>query len=341
MRMLSLVALLGLSAVEAPIITPGPSFIGSDGELTYLVSPVHLFVSADHGRTLRTSVLPAGVADGFTLQRIIRAGTGLYAFGRDAAGRTNIYRAAATPDGLQLTWKSELVLAQGAQGFPTNLAADSQYVYAAEYGLPEVPGGPSVYRRPINATGKWTRMKGPDPSVRHIHAIAPDPYRPGEVWLTQGDGIPKSVLRSTNSGRTWTVAAASPQWQSVQISFTPDAIWFAPDVVQRVSAIAMRRADLMPVVASATLHRDLPVPGQPDAVWHGNAFWGAADPASGAYYFVSNDNSTWPAGKLKYGLFKVPRIGAPVEYVDTLPGNGYGLIIQSGRLYFGQYSRKL
>jgi hypothetical protein len=94
-----------------------------------------------------------------------------------------------------------------------------------------------LWRTTIVPTGTpdWT-VPSPFPLVpatmRHIHSVAADTWSgapAGQVWLTAGDGVVNTILRSTDSGATFTVDQASSNWQAVQIDFTPSYVWFFSD----------------------------------------------------------------------------------------------------------------
>src|SRR4029453_15757731 len=118
---------------------------------------------------------------------------------------------------------------------------------------------------------------GPDPSARHVHAVAPDPYVPGQVWATLGDGTAESVIRSNDFGAsgTWQVVVQSSYWQAVQISFSPQWVFFAGDA-GKGTVYVLARVLLQPAWAASNYHADIPVPGgSPTNSFYKNAFFGA------------------------------------------------------------------
>ena len=154
--------------------------------------------------------------------KVVRFKGNLYVVSKDAStGLFGVYRTPPAAGNTLYGWSSALVtLPPGASSLNTTMNADGSYLYLGEYGDPQ--GGPRILR---SADGvNWEVVFGPDSSLRHIHAVAPDPYTPGVVWATTGDGGVKAVLRSTSFGApgSWQVVVSSSSWQAVQISFSPE-----------------------------------------------------------------------------------------------------------------------
>jgi len=82
-------------------------------------------------------------------------------------------------------------------------------------------------------------------TMRHIHSVECDNWigaPAGQVWLTAGDGVVNTVLRSVDSGATFTVDQADSNYQAVEISFTAAGMWLAGDS-GRNPVIHRRRVD--------------------------------------------------------------------------------------------------
>lgn len=84
----------------------------------------------------------------------------------------------------------------------------------------------------------WTQVwEDSDSQIRHVHAVAADPYRDGEWIATLGDDGTKKALKSTDDGQTWTrkeygLFVNGPKGHSSQpvgVDFTPRYYLFADD----------------------------------------------------------------------------------------------------------------
>lgn len=272
---------------------------------------------------------PTGV-QASSIARVLRFGEYLY-----AAAASNIYRTPPKPGNDPFEW-SESLHTLKASPFPTGFDADNKYIYVAEYGDPE--GGPSVYRSADGET--WELIYGPDDDLRHIHAIAPDPYNPGHVWMTTGDGTTKSIMLSTDYGENWEVVVASSAFQGVQISFDPNWVYIAGDN-QRGTLIVLDRETHTPRWGTPNWHANIAVPGgAAEDSFYRNAYWGAVDPDTGIYYCVANDTSV-PGNR--NGLFYTPRVGEPLQLLDPLPSPvsaGHTVYIAGKYVFFGQYRKE-
>lgn len=220
--------------------------------------------SDDYGVVFSPSprTLPTNVTNS-TATRFVRFGAYLYLYAKDTTDNVmKVYRAtpvARTADWAD--WSTALMsTTAGTAGFAGSMekstwATGTNYLFVAEYGDPT--GGPALWRSPDGTT--WTKVYSNDATMRHIHHVMADPYNPGHVWMTCGDGISKTVQRSTDSGSTWTTVIASSNWQAVQISFTPEWVWFAGDSHQG-TAFVVDRATGTPYFASSNHHHHIPAP---------------------------------------------------------------------------------
>jgi len=172
-----------------------------------------------------------------------------------------IAKAARSDGDTAFVWTTVLTMTTGSQvgGGAAVLSQDGSYIYTAEYRDPV--GGPSAYRSADGTT--WEKVFGPSATNRHIHAIAADPYNPGQVWMTMGDGGDHYILRSTDHGATWTELAPAgdkPNWQALQISFTATHVWFASDNRFSTCFIYERSTGTFKD-ATPNSHRNIAVPG--------------------------------------------------------------------------------
>jgi hypothetical protein len=196
----------------------------------------------------------------------------------DASGLPAIYQATPTSGNTALTWTKVLTGTAGS-GSQTprssNMTTDATYIYFADYGDPT--GGPQVYR---SSDGSSWPSVFTFTGVRHVHAIAADPYNLGTVWVAMGDGVTGPSRYSTDSGATWTAIAtqngSAPQ--ETDISFTSTDVWFADDSTF-LTAVVVDKATKTWKVAAGGFHGNIAVPGKTASVT-----W---DPAS-----IANNAST-------------------------------------------------
>jgi hypothetical protein len=230
-------------------------------------SNTRVIQSDNYGTTWSAArTLPADVTWN-NVTRIVRFGAYVYMLAKTTADNLiKVFRATPVAQGANWAdWSTPLLtLAAGTTAFSFAMEASkwgtgTEYLFVAEYGDPV--GGPSIHRTADGIT--WSRVHGPDATMRHIHHVMPDPFNPGHVWATCGDGVSKTIMRSTNSGSTWTTAIASAAWQAVQISFTEDYVWMAADSRQG-TAFVIDRATNTPYHASPNYHHHtVPPSGTP------------------------------------------------------------------------------
>ena len=259
--------------------------------------------------------LPIGVTFR-NVSKIVRFGNYLYLLATSSAGFARVWRAPPAASNTHFAWSPPLLtLTRGSTVIMTDLEGSSwganDYLFCGEYGDPM--GGPSIWRISLadaNGAGTHcTRSWGPAPHDRHIHAVAPDPYRPGTVWAAIGDGGPQTIIRSTNYGASWSVVIADYVWQGVQISFSPAFVYIASDQ-PRFAYYVISRATLRPRVASPTRLAALRIPEMPGAHYYAIAYFGSVDPATGIYYCVANDTSS--SGNWM-GMFFALKVGSPLR----------------------------
>jgi hypothetical protein len=243
--------------------------------------------SADWAATWSAPKLlpPACMADGAT--RVVTFGGDLYCAVHDLDSLSLRVYASPPADGdTPFDWNDSGLVTQVATSAKsgTQLTHDGTYLYVGEYGDP--PNGPNIYRSADGAT--WETVFSASDQLaligrtcRHVHAIAPDPFAPGHVYVTTGDfGIATgaALWRSTSYGDpgTWEVVLPTGTWQSSQISFDADLIWLAADNHVQ-TALVLQRDSSDVSAASPTHHYDIPVPGgapgmptfrsRPTAMW--------------------------------------------------------------------------
>jgi hypothetical protein len=261
-----------------------------------------------------------GFPPGLTgMSKIVRFHDRIYGVGRSATtGLIGIYAAVPTDGDEPLTWTGpSLTIRPPAAVLQTDLSADARYLYVGEYGDPAP--GPRALRSSDGV--HWRTVFGPDRRIRHIHAITPDPFRAGHVWMAVGDGVDQSIWFSPRHGArgTWRVVAGSAIWQSVQISFDPERIYFAADASGRRTFYVLERATGRIHAGTPERYQAIHPPGGPPAARYlANAYFGSVDSTTGAYYFVANDESGFvaPDGGTWQGFFAVRRVGGRVRVLD-------------------------
>jgi hypothetical protein len=223
----------------------------------------------------------------------------------------------------------------GATSMYFSMSADANYIYVAEYGDPT--GGPTLYRSGDGTT--WTSIYtevGQSPAQRHIHAVAADPFNTGHVWMTLGDAnAQREILRSVDNGNTWTVVTGASAWQGVQISFAERWVYIAGDS-SRGHLIVVDRETNTPYFASCGLVSNISVPA-PSALgdsFYVQAWIGAVDPLTGAYYFSANDPS---GGGNTPGVFMVPSVGKQPVLIGKVSSAMSPVEIYGGYLWVGKY----
>ena len=303
-------------------------------------TPNRLRESNDWGATFSGDKgLPPGVKSAV---KVLTFKSRIYLVGRNhRSGRIGVYSATPTPGSEPLQWSGPtLTLRRSVAMLGTGFNSDSRYLYLGEYGDPKP--GPRIYRSVDGV--HWEAVFGPARGIRHVHGIAADPYRPGHVWMTAGDGG-KAVFRSRRHGArgSWHVAIRSSAWQSVQISFDRRRVYLAADTHAKTFFV-VDRDTLRPRLGTPQYFGRRRPPGSPPRTRYlFNAFFGAVDPATGVYYSVANDDSegqTATAGSWQ-GFFAVRHVGAPVTIVDpggpAISMNGE-VFVGGGRIWSGQWS---
>lgn len=222
-----------------------------DGTVFYISPGLH--TSTDHGVTMSADHgLPAGVTVA-GVRKVIRAGGYIWLGAIDTSdGRTRIWRAPVVSG--TYVWSAALHTMTYLGGLLScGMDADANYVYVGDYADPS--GGAHVWR--IGVASGTVQDVTPAGITRHVHAITPDPYNAGHVWMSTGDSGAR-LYRSTDYGATWTLIDS--QWQCVQLSFTPTHVWLALDAADATVAV-LDRDTLAIRSACPTFHYNIPVPG--------------------------------------------------------------------------------
>lgn len=274
------------------------------------------------------------------VKRIVRFKGYLYLLAMATTGSiTGIWRALPTTGNTALEWSALPMhsFASLATGLFTCLEADAEYLYAAEY-TAQATFTPKAYRSADGVTWETIIDESVIDVVRHFHAIAPDPYNPGHVYITCGDGKAKTLQRSTDYGATWTIIEASSQWQAVQISFSERYVYFAGDSQNGV-AFRMDRTTLEKRWITPWLFKNIPVtrPAALTDAYYYNAWYGVVDPATGDFYSAVNDVS---AGGNIPALFmtregEMPILCLKPSSIET------PVMIAGGVLWCGKYRKVL
>ena len=241
----------------------------------YFLNSSGFWRSLDPASSMISITLPGGAIYSNNRVTVRRFGSKLYCLvvtSTDGSTAPALYQS----DPTTLSWTKVLDLGTHTDIIWTGIDADSSYIYVTEYSSAaqgeSANGGPDngthVYRSAIGSGTVWTtQLTIPNLSsggIRHAHAIACDPYRPGHVYLTVGDaGSDRKVMRSTDYGATWTTIVGSTQasFQAVQISFSPNWVWFAGDGLSLggLTVWVMDRDELIPRWATQDYHRNIPV----------------------------------------------------------------------------------
>lgn len=210
--------------------------------------------SLDHGAAWTDCNVPANVSAA-NIVKVLRAGGWIWLGAKDNSdNRFKVWRAAPSLTGVY-TWSAPLLTMSLNGGlFACTLDGDDSYVYAADYANPSPSA--KVYRAPT-ATGVFEDVTPPG-IVRHVHAIKPDPYNPGHVWMTTGDSGAR-IFRSTNNAAAGSWELQDSNWQAVQISFTKDWVYFAADGAT-CTVFVMDRTTRKPLAATPSFHYEMPVP---------------------------------------------------------------------------------
>lgn len=292
--------------------------------------------SADHGSTWSNAKgWPTNVTYA-NVRKILRFKTKLYLLAKDTSDSIwKVWSCDPAAGNTAFTWSSPLHALTDANSltfFPA-FSTDGTYIYVGEYGDPGA--GPAAWRTADGST--WDVMYGPDATLRHIHAIAPDPYNAGHVYMTCGDGTAKTIQRSTDSGANWSVVVASSAWQAVQISFTERHVFFAGDS-QRGMAWFMDRDELVPRWYSPSMLKNIAVPAaaaSTDSFYY-NGYFGCIDPDTGIFYASANDSSS---GGNTAGLFQIVGVGHQASLIEKYAAIQAPCEIFGGYLWVGKYRR--
>jgi hypothetical protein len=170
----------------------------------------------------------------YQVRKIVRFKGNLYCLTTDqTASAMQVYRAAPAGSGnTAYSWSLVHTGTTGSKSFYNDLDCDASYIYAADYGDPLVTAvkAASIWRSSDGTT--WQKVWTGGSTVRHVHAVTPDPYNPGMVYATIGDGVTAigQMLVSSDYGATWTDSTIlGSQSQGVAISFDANYIYIAND----------------------------------------------------------------------------------------------------------------
>jgi hypothetical protein len=124
----------------------------------------------------------------------------------------------------------EKTLHTGTGCLPQGLAEDREGIaYFGEYqtGNHKIT---RLYRSGDHGSSWNIRYEFPRTEIRHIHAVAYDPFR-NLLWLATGDSDQESrILYSSDKGATFQVLGSGSQdWRAVSLQFTARAIFWGTD----------------------------------------------------------------------------------------------------------------
>ena len=231
-------------------------------------SPGSIVQSDDYGATFSSSAatvtgktLPSGVSAG-NIASVVEFGGYVYIYGTDGTS-FGAWRTPVVAQGSDFgAWSGKLFTMPSGTAALSHISffasnwGSGDALYACAYGDPTPTGRPVIKKSTDGTT--WTTI-WTGSSVRHVHHMNWDPYRPGHLWLTVGDGIANCVLRSTDYGATFTAVLAPAGWQAVQISFDANYVWFARDSL-RASVFLVDRDTLTARAGSTNYHHYIAPP---------------------------------------------------------------------------------
>jgi len=278
-------------AFNAPArVSPGLIAIGvttSDPGTFLVQSGTILRWSPNFGTNLNNATIPTNTGE---FQFVYEWNGYVYLIAKDWGDNLyKVYRAISpTVADPTLEWSAALMtLTAGANASAPSITATANALVICEQGDPLVGGvkTANIWRTTNGTT--FTAVKTLSSAYRHFHCVAADPYNPGHIWATSGDNVNNCFHKSTDHGATWTDIAIPMAWQTVQISFTADLIYLAPDAVGIAPLYVMDRNTLAIKVGSYDSHRNVRVM-EPGAYSSGNpntsTTYGTTEPV-----FVSTD----------------------------------------------------
>jgi hypothetical protein len=180
-------------------------------------------------------------------------------FNDDTDSLQKVYRAISpTITVPAMVWSGPLMtLTTGANASAPSITATDTALVICEQGDPVVATVKSAKLwRTLDGT-TFTAVKTLPSNYRHFHCVAADPFNPGHIWATSGDNVDNCFHKSTDHGATWTDITTSMTFQSVQISFTKDLIYLAPDALGQAAVYIMDRFTNKIEVGSFASYRQL------------------------------------------------------------------------------------
>lgn len=261
---------------------------------------------------------------------------------KTATSIVGIYRAPIVASGTTLVWEASPVFEFPSTNRTVNVkstfCAGTQYLFVGTYSVSGAGVDDSRIYRSSNGT-TWTECHGDDSGlgVKHVHAVAEDPYNAGHIYATFGDsGSPYFMRKSTDHGSTWTTVLTSIQWQAVQITFSQKWVYLASDRIGSLVFVFDRDTNTA-YEATRGYPFQIAVPGAAASTdrFYEIGYWGAVDPATDVYYGSAMDTST--SGNTQ-GVFRVIQPGAPLELLHSKPTNGIGeFFIGNGYVWTGNW----
>ncbi|ELY54485.1 WD40/YVTN/BNR-like repeat-containing protein [Natronolimnohabitans innermongolicus] len=135
----------------------------------------------------------------------------------------HLYR--STDDGHSWSHVYELPFDSGPMGaLPTSVCVADDRVFFAEYTFEEEPARILVSD---DDGATWETYLETD-DRRHFHGIYYDRYS-GTIWATTGDTDAESAIGLLEDGEFRPIVEGSQQWRAVELTFTPEAIFWGMD----------------------------------------------------------------------------------------------------------------
>jgi hypothetical protein len=216
--------------------------VGTTSTGVFLIQNTILRWSPDRGTSLYNAGFPASTTN---CQIIYEWNGYVYGVFTDSGDSLNkIYRAVSPTTSVPtLSWSAALqTLTTGANASAPSITATANALMVSEQGDPLIAAVKTAHIWRTTDGTTFTAAKTLGPTYRHFHCVAADPFNPGQVWATSGDNVDNCFHLSTDHGATWTDITTSMTFQSVQISFTRDNIFFAPDALGQAPMYVMDRA---------------------------------------------------------------------------------------------------
>jgi hypothetical protein len=203
-------------------------FRAPDGKEFERVGRLPVPAAGDAGATLRSHATTTGALRAPLEQLVGRFPTvNLWALTEaDLVATVGRWLCSSHDGGERWTARRRLPPSAGTMGvLPSALDYADGTVRLGEYRTGS-DGPPRILRSPDRGRS-WT-VEAELPGVRHVHAVATDPYD-GAVWVTTGDADEECHVGRLRGGEFVPVGGGSQQWRAVEPAFTPTAVLWGVD----------------------------------------------------------------------------------------------------------------